>query len=202
MNASIALAVGIVRTWVALYTLGLPQKLRRARRLEVDCDLWEQRQLAEYTREPPLVTAIEMLVRSVLGAFSDITWRVEAGLSVRRNRSTRMNQSLTSRGWFAFALVLAAMPVIMGASRVFGAGGGGPIWGSAVVLAGVVMIAGMLLIQRNAVLGLTLAAVGGVALALLLFWMFFIVVPALALVGFILYKRARGAGWRQAPGVA
>lgn len=202
MNASIALAVGIVRTWVTLYTLGLPQKLRDARRLEIDCDLWEQRQLAGYTRELPLGTAAGIVVRAALGILSDITWRVEAGTSARRSRSIKMNDSITSRGWFILALALAAMPIIMGASRVAGAGGGGPIWGLAVVLAGLVLVAGMLTVQRNAVLGLRLAALGGVALALLLFWMFFIVVPALALVGFIVYKRARRTGWQRSAGAA
>ena len=106
MTASLALAVGMVRSWVALYTLGLPAEHRIARRLEIDCDLWDQRQLAEHTGEPPLGTATEIVARMVLGVLSDITWRVQAGLSAPKDRSLKMNEALYRRAGVAAGVVL------------------------------------------------------------------------------------------------
>ena len=76
----------MVRSWVVLYTSGLPKELRSARRWEIDSDVWEQQQLAEIRGEPAFGTAVEMVVRTLLGVVSDITWRTQAGLSTRPDR--------------------------------------------------------------------------------------------------------------------
>ena len=108
-----------------------------------------------------------------------------------------MNESLTTRGLFILALTGAALPIIWGASRMAGVGGGGVAWGLATLLAGVVLVAGILLIRRNPVLGLRLVAAGAMGVAVLLFWMFFIVIPVLSAIGAIAYFRARRTGWRR-----
>ena len=117
-------------------------------------------------------------------------------------KSIKMNESLTTRGLFVFALAVAALPIIWGASRVGGEGGGGAAWGFATLLAGVVLAAGLLLISRNPVLGLRLVAAGAIGVAALLFWMFFIVIPVLSAIGAIAYFRARQTGWRRGPDTA
>ncbi|MBI2914269.1 MAG: hypothetical protein HYY03_10170 [Chloroflexi bacterium] len=113
-----ALAVGMTRSWVALYTLGLPRELREGRRMEINCDLWEQRQLAEFTREPPLGTAAEIAARAVLGMLSDITWRVQARASTRADRSLRMNKGFYMRAMVAAAVVLALSLILIGMAGV------------------------------------------------------------------------------------
>ena len=113
-----------------------------------------------------------------------------------------MNESLTMRGSFVLALALAALPIIWGASRVGGEGGGGAAWGLATLLAGVVLEAGLLLIRRNPVLGLRMVAAGSIGVVLLLFWMFFIVIPAVAIIGIVAYSRAKHAGWRRGAATA
>ena len=107
-----------------------------------------------------------------------------------------MNESVTMRGLFILALAGAALPIIWGASRIAGVGGAGVAWGLATLLAGVVLAAGILLIRRNPVLGLGLVAAGAIGVAVLWFWMFFIVVPVLSAIGAIAYYRARRTGWR------
>jgi len=119
VNAAMALAVGMTRAWVALYTLGLPRALRDGRRAEIDCDLWEQRELAEYTGEPPLGTATEIAARTVLGMLSDITWRAQASLSARAERSIRMNKALYMRALVAGGVVLALFLILSGMVGVF-----------------------------------------------------------------------------------
>ena len=113
------------------------------------------------------------------------------------DRSIEVNESLTTRGLFVLALTLAALPIIWGASRVGGEGGAGAAWGLATLLAGVVLLAGLLLIRRNPVLGLRLVAAGAIGVVVLWFWMFFIVIPAVAVIGIIAYRRARQTGWRR-----
>jgi protein-S-isoprenylcysteine O-methyltransferase Ste14 len=192
----LAIAIALTRSWTAFYTRGLPADLRCRRRDEIESDLWEQRRLDDFERTPAAGTAVEVLLRLVLGAPADIIWRIETGENARTGKGTQMNESSTTRGLFIFALIVAALPIIWGASRVAGEGGGGAAWGSATLLAGVVLIAGLLLIRRNPVLGLWLVAAGALGVALLLFWMFFIVIPALIVIGVVAYKRARSTGWR------
>ena|GEM_PF-2070930 len=118
MNASLILCLGMVRNWVALYTFGLPRDLREGRRMEIDCDLWEQRQLAEHRREPPLGTAAEIAARALLGAISDITWRAQAGATARADRSIRMNEALYMRAMVGAGVVLALFLILSGIAGV------------------------------------------------------------------------------------
>ena len=113
-----------------------------------------------------------------------------------------MNESLTTRGLFILALTGATLPIIWGASRIASVGGAGVAWGLATLLAGVVLAAGILLIRRNPLLGLRLVAAGAIGVAVLWFWMFFIVVPVLSAIGAIAYYRARRTGWRRGAGIA
>lgn len=206
MSATIALAVGFVRTWVSVYTLGLPPRLRDARRLEIDCDLWEQRQLAEYNREPTLGTAIEMLVRTLLGAFSDITWRVEAGSSARRNRSNNMNDSLTMRGLLALAFLVALAPAGFAISVL---AGGGDLSSSERLIFGVIwmtmtalMVTGLAISSSRPRLGIGLVTLGAIGISVGMFWIAFVTVPIGVALVYLAYRRARGTGWPNRAGAA
>jgi hypothetical protein len=82
---------------------------------------------------------------------------------------------------------------MIGASRIAGGGGGGPIWGSAVFVAGLILAAGLLLCASRPKLGLRLVAFGLLSGVLLTFWMFFITLPVAIAVGAIAYSRSRRA---------
>jgi hypothetical protein len=77
MNGSPATA--IVRAWVDLYTRGLPEPIRAARRDEVDDDLWCQREEATATGRSARSLATEMLLRLMFGMPSDVSWRLSSG---------------------------------------------------------------------------------------------------------------------------
>ncbi len=200
MTATLALATGMVRSWVAVYTLGLPGELRSSRRWEIDSDVWEQRQLAEMHAEPPFGTAGEMVARTLFGVISDITWRVQAGLSTRSDRSIKMNDSLTMRGFFLAALAVAIAPAGFGVS-IFAGGGEGfsgaerAIFGSLQVAAAVTMVAGLVVSNRQPLLGIGLVALGAICMAVLWYWIPFITVPLGAALVFLAYRRARRTGW-------
>lgn len=201
MNAALDMVVGMSRSWVALYTLGLPAELRIARRLEIDCDFWEQRQLAGFMREPPLGTAAEIAARTVLGMLSDITWRVQAGLSARSDRSPKMNQSLTMRALGLLGLVVAAFPVVTGVIVIAGLGGGDEtdedvlriMWGTAAMLGGAAMAAGLLLSLRRRWLGVGLVVAGTVAISATWYWVAPFTVPIGLALAAIAYFRGRPA---------
>ena len=198
MKPAVALAVGMTRTWVALYTLGLAAELRIARRLEIDCDLWEQRQLAGYMRESPLRTAAEIVARTVLGTLSDITWRVQAGLSTRPERRIKVNESPTMRALVLVGLAVAAFPIVIGFLVAVGLNGETDstertIFGPVQIVVGSAIVSGLLMSARRPVLGISLVAVGAITMWALWYWMLVITIPiGIALIA-IAYFRGRTA---------
>ncbi len=194
------LAIGLTRWWVRLYTKGLPPERRDARRAEIESDTWEQGELAEKCDQPPFATTVEMVARMLLGVLSDITWRVQAGLSTRSDRSIKMNESLTMRGFFVAAVAIAIAPAAFGVSVIAGGGEWDSttervLFGSLWVVAAVTMVAGLILSTRTPRLGIGLVALGAIAMAVLWFWVPFITIPLGAALVFLAYRRARQTGW-------
>jgi len=72
------MARALVRAWVRVYTSGMPLDLRDARRAEVDSDLWEHDHDARAHGVSRAMTAIDILVRTLLGVPDDIGWRLDA----------------------------------------------------------------------------------------------------------------------------
>jgi hypothetical protein len=181
---------------VALYTRGLPADVRDARRAEIDSDLWEQRHLATEMREPPLGTAAEILARTALGMLSDITWRVQAGLSARPDRSISVNESLFSRALLLVALLFPVLPILMGAAVVV-AGEDFDSWfeqllfGTATIASGALGITGLLLGRRSRWLGAALVVVGTALISVLWYWMLVFTVPIGIVVTAIAFFRGR-----------
>ncbi len=193
-------AIALTRAWTAAYTRGLPEAVRAQRQEEIDCDLWEHQRLADFERAPTSGTAVEMLLRLVLGVPADLAWRVEAGASARSEKGTQMNDSWIMRGLLALALAIAIVPIGLGIYQVGGGGeygstlervGGSLLWSAT----GLAMGAGLLLSKSRSALGLSLLAVGVIGISVLLHWM--AVVPlAIGLVLLaIAYFRAGRPGW-------
>ena len=207
MNAAMALAVGMTRSWVALYTLGLPPEFRDARRAEIDSDLWEHRQIAELTEEPQGETTFHLLTRLLLGILSDVTWRLETGHSVSGERSIRMNEALYMRGLVAVGVALALLVVIVGVGSIFNAfedgDNSGWVWGGSLsALSGVAVMVGLLISRPNPLLGIGLVAAGAITIAVLWHWLLVITIPiGIALVT-IAFFRARQTGWPRGAGTA
>ena len=114
---------GLVRSWVAVYTLGLPDELRDRRRWEVDADLAEE-QLDAVRHGHARSLARERMRRLVLGASADLAWRfVDAPAMARArglradwvplNRWTSMLLAVIAVG-SASALLVLAVPIVAG----------------------------------------------------------------------------------------
>ena len=207
MNAALDVVVGMTRSWVAVYTSGLPPELRDARRAEIDSDLWEQRQIAELTEEPQGETTFHLLTRLLLGILSDVTWRLETGHSVSGERSIRMNEALYMRGLVAVGVALALLVVIVGVGSIFNAfedgDNSGWVWGGSLsALSGVAVMVGLLISRPNPLLGIGLVAAGAITIAVLWHWLLVITIPiGIALVT-IAFFRARQTGWPRGAGTA
>lgn len=204
---SLTIAIGMARTWVAVYTVGLPKLIRAMRRMEIDSDLWEQRQLAGLTGESAFGTASEVVARILLGAISDITWRVQTGLSAPSDRSINVNDSIIMRGLFLLAVGLAITPVCFG---LYMTGGGGEwsssaeriVFGLLSASTGIAMVSGLVLSTKRPELGIGLVAVGAVGISVMWYWAAFITAPIGAALVFLAYFRARGTGWPRGAGTA
>ena len=208
MNAAMALAVGMTRSWVALYTSGLPPELRDARRAEIDSDLWEHRQIAELTEEPQGETALQLLARLVLGVPSDLMWRLESGHSVRNERSISMNESGAMRSLVAVGVVVALFLVVTGIASIADAlvqedlASEQAAFGAISAIAGTAVATGLLTSRRNPLLGIGLVAAGAITVAAAWYWMLVITIPiGIAMVA-IAYFRARQTGWPRRAGAA
>ncbi len=78
MSTALRIAVNVARTWVRLYTSRMPTELRVTRRAEIDADLWDHDKDAQEDGVPPLVTAMEIFLRTCLGVLDDLSWCFEA----------------------------------------------------------------------------------------------------------------------------
>jgi hypothetical protein len=187
MSALVALSVGFARSWVSIYTLGLPAAPREARRSEIDSDLWEQQWLASRRGDSVAATAGEIATRTLFGIIDDISWRLESGAS-SRTKGIHMNDTWPMRIGFLLALVLLAMVARI---AFFGSWEDSEslIWRVAFFVCPVVAAVGLVLCRSKPVLGLGLVAAGAISSALLMFWMAFITVPlALAIIVFAAFR--------------
>jgi hypothetical protein len=200
MSLLLDLAISTTRGWTGAYTRGLPQDVRAERREEIDCDLWEQRRLAELGRESALGTATHVLFRLILGMPEDLLWRIEVP-SLLIERSSSVNDK-----WFMrVGLVLVSLPILflivngIGIA-FFGAGDFNNstehvLWGLAFLVCPVVTLVGLILCRTQPKLGLSLVVVGAVTSALMMFWMAFITVPAAIVVILFAIRRSGLSIW-------
>jgi len=208
MSAVLDLAVGMTRSWVAVYTSGLPPELRDSRRAEIDSDVWEQQRTADLLNQPQGETSLQLLARLVLGIPSDVTWRLEAAHSAQSERSISVSESGTMRILVAVGVVVALFLVVAGIAAIADAlvqgdlASGQAGYGAISVLAGAAVAAGMLTSRRNPLLGIGLVAAGAITVAAAWYWMLVITIPiGIAMVA-IAYFRARQTGWPRRAGAA
>jgi hypothetical protein len=181
----------MARSWVALYTRGLADEVREARRSEVESDLWEQQWFAARRGDPALATAIEILARMLFGILADLAWRVETRSSLKTVRRTgTMNDSLFMRITFLvvslplLAILLNGLGMLLGGGE-FDSRGEQIIYGFGLVALPLVAITGVWLSRARPLLGVILAITGVAGICIALFWMAPITVPiGIAIVAF------------------
>jgi len=207
LSTLLALSVGFARSWVAVYTLGLPAEARGSRRAEIDCDLWEQQWLASRRGDPVFGTAIEVLTRMLLGVISDITWRLETGASSTKGK-TPVNNTLPMRIGFLAAMLPLAILAVMGASFMLGNGDWDNttehwIWRSFFVVCPIIGGFGLWLCATRPAPGMVLVLAGVASSAFLMPWMAIVTVPiGLVIIAFAIKRSGGAAGTGSGPTAA
>jgi len=199
----LSLAIAVTRAWTATYTRGLPGIRRAERREEIDCDLWEQQRGADLERTSAAETALEIVLRLLLGVPSDIAWRLEAGRLARSGRETRMKESNIVKAAVVLGIAVSALTFFTGVGNLLflagdwedGSGFFQRMYGLLVALAAAAVIIGLVIGARKPYLGLGLVAGGSVATIVLMFWIFMITIPISAVLVWIAYARAGKPGW-------
>ena len=206
MRAFLDFAIALTRAWAAVYTRGLPSDARTDRREEIDCDLWHQQRLADLEREPVTGTAVQILVRLLLGFPDDIFWRLETGAFARSGRNTMLTkESLPMRGVVVAGIAMSLFLTSMGsASTVAGlleADDGWAAGGAISAVSGIAVTVGLLVSRRSPLTGISLVAAGSIAIAITWSWIPGFTIPTGTALVAIAVVRALGGGWpRRADG--
>lgn len=150
MNAPVQMATAVSRAWVGLYTARLPEALRGSRRAEMDADLWDHEHDRAARGAAGPFTATEIVLRTCLGVFDDLAWRLEVRREIRQSsrdgaihlprfsaRHTRWMGLAGLTGGIVWAIYLFAL---MQRSRTDGI----PAWGLVVpVVVAALLLAGL-----------------------------------------------------------
>ncbi len=118
MSTARQIAVNVARTWVQLYTSRMPTELRVTRRAEIDSDLWDHEKDGKDEGVPPLVTALEIFLRTCLGVLDDLSWCFEArqlgrGASRKWRRSIMEFSARQTRWTVIFSVAGGAIVILM-----------------------------------------------------------------------------------------
>lgn len=113
----VRMTVRFARAWVQLYTSRIPREVRATRRAEIDSDLWDQVADGQEGGAPPLVTALEIVLRTCLGVLDDLSWCVEACQQDRgaSRIERRMTMALSARQtrWMGILTVAGGAMVML-----------------------------------------------------------------------------------------
>ena len=106
MPLSLWMASALVRAWTRLYTLGLANHVREARREEIESDLWESRDDPE--RAP---SGLQVIARLAAGLTDDLGWRFEQEHAMSRYMTRQIAAIvavvLIAVLWVAFSVQLS-----------------------------------------------------------------------------------------------
>jgi hypothetical protein len=202
MSALLRAATAAARSWTNLYTAQLPADLRDGRRAEIECDLWEHRQLGRMLDEPAWETALAVLLRLGLGMPADCSWRLDADATVRtRAMAPSMVAETGLSRWLlrcAYALIAVnAMSAVGMTTR--GIVNAEPVWvafGIMPFLASVGIIHGLSCSGSRQPLGILFVAGGCFIVTVIWYWLFAISIPISAGLIALSYYRGKRTGWR------
>jgi len=183
-----ALAAGLTRAWVRLYTRGLPADLRTARQAELESDLWEHEHWRTTEGLRPGRMGFEIVARLVAGMAADLSWRL-----VHRNarrHTTRplgggtMNELLKKHGMVALAVALGVwattvVPILVGSDDWLQVG--------VSVSFGLLILGGLIAMHRGLRGGRVAVALGAIGTGMMTLWL---VVPTIATVAILIWLYA------------
>jgi len=119
VSSTPALAAGLTRSWVRVYTRGVSPDLRERRQAEIESDLWEHESAAREAGAPLGAVALEFLGRLVLGVPADLSWRLEHRGAGRRplrivEGSKNMIAAVKKNGMVGLSGLLGAFYLVIG----------------------------------------------------------------------------------------
>jgi hypothetical protein len=205
MSGLLPLATDLTRWWVSVYSRGLPEHERAARRAEIDSDLWEHTHVGAESGQRPADTGFEILTRLLLGIPADLAWRQAlAHPASQRRPSTSHERPITTRGITMLRRLVAVVAIVLTAtSGLFllynGLGmltdEGREAWmlrfGLWETATGAVLLVGLLATARWPRVGTALIALGALVAAATHYWMAFIGVPLAIIIIVAAVMRAR-----------
>jgi hypothetical protein len=176
-------AEGLTRGWVRLYTLGLEPVLRTMRRAELESDLWEHRQWSTTEGRRPGRLAVEIVERLLAGMAADLSWRVEhrrlRRQEIRPLGGGIMIGLLKRHGMMALTVALGVLTISLAiAAAAFGDVQRSQV--AAMLVAGLVLLGGLVAMRRGLRGGRTAVALGAIVPGALLVWTVILPIVTLA----------------------
>lgn len=178
-----AVAEGLTRRWVSLYTRGLSADVRVARRAELESDLWEHRQWSTTEGRRSSRLAIEIVERLFAGMAADLSWRVEhrrlRRQEIRPLGGGTVIDLLKKHGMMALTGALGVLTI----SLAIAAAAFDDIEPSQVAIlfvAGLLILGGLVAMRRGLRGGRTAVALGAIVPGALLVWTVILPIVTLA----------------------
>ena len=186
--------------WTRVYTAGLPAPAREERRAEIASDVWEELHSGEAR------PGRSVLVRSIVGVPSDVTWRMEQsaspsavlqGLAALARPIERPAAWTMHRGLPGLTTTVAAGSVILGLLLLITLVGGDPATqsqratgGAVLLILGAFMLAGSQALPEQPRIGAALI-IAPTALMGLILWATFVAPVVAAVISVSVVGRAR-----------
>lgn len=174
-------SVRVVRGWVRLYTAGLPDGVGDRRRLELESDIWEQ---LHDDRGRHVTRAV--VGRWLRGIPADISWRYHELVAARRRgaRAGDGDPVVGSSWWVVLTALVGVLRIVASVGAAVAAAGDGHLarsvfGGSMGVVAGGVVLAGLMVRRRDLVTGSWLVIAG----CLMAFDPLFVPLSAVVIIG-------------------
>ena len=205
MSGLLPMATDLTRWWVSVYSRGLPEDERAARRAEIDSDLWEHTHFGAEAGQRPADTGFDILTRLLLGIPADLAWRrALVQPAAQRRPGTSQAPPITTRGVKMLRRLVALVAIVLTATTGlfllynglglltdearetwmlrFG------LWETAT---GAVLLLGLLATARWPRVGTTFIALGALVAAATHYWMAVIGVPLAIVIIVAAVMRAR-----------
>ena len=104
------MSASLVRAWVGLYTMGLPESAAEERRTLIEADLWDEADAAEWLVESAGLGR-QRFSRLVRGVPADLIWRLEQQRRITKAR--RRTGMRISTGQLAAIGAVAILQVVL-----------------------------------------------------------------------------------------
>lgn len=203
MSRLLTVATSVSHWWTGVYTAGLPEQERSARQAEIESDMWEHIAFDRRVGDGISATGLEVLMRMLLGIPADLFWRhstrTAASSGVAASVPPTGDRTMLNRVLVASATALTVAAGLFLIVNAFGSARGDDwlFFAPAEVLTGVLMIAGVFLMNRSPRVAMTIVVLGAVGAVLAHYWILVVTLPIALAITIGSLARARSAPRRE-----